>query len=371
MIDSRLQTFLAKSFMDQHGSKVSSSIFNNPRAMARFLKEANRCKGILSANQNVMASMENVVDGIDFKVSVSRKELETISADLFEKTTGPIKSVLKLSNVSLDDVKSLVLVGGGVRVPAIQKKLKDFVDEQKIARNVDGDEAAVLGAVLHAAKISAQFRLGQTMIIKDLNSKPIQIVYETENSKKLSTGLFTDKSFLGSKKLMTFKRISDFEFHAEYKTDKIIRIATYKVTGLTEGMKKWGEAAVEEPKVKIQIGLTDSGLLQVSDAVALFEIRPDPQPKGDSFKDSVLKMFKKSDDSKEQEKEDKSSDDSKHNETKVETSNDEEKDSKKKTEKSPKKVCVGSNYRMRNQPPKLSLKRFHLKSKSSTKRLSH
>ncbi|RUP43380.1 hypothetical protein BC936DRAFT_137266, partial [Jimgerdemannia flammicorona] len=43
------------------------------------------------------------------------------------------------------DIQSLVLVGGSVRIPAVQAILKGIVGEDKIAQNVNGDEAAVLG----------------------------------------------------------------------------------------------------------------------------------------------------------------------------------------------------------------------------------
>jgi hypoxia up-regulated 1 len=113
-------------------------------------------------------------------------------------------------------------------VPHIQKALSSAVGEDKIARNVDGDEAAVLGAVLHGAAVSAQFKLGVQVRIRDLNVFNIQIAYEAESEgallanldktpKGIKTLLFNDRSYLGSKKLMTFKRSSDFNFNIDYK----------------------------------------------------------------------------------------------------------------------------------------------------------
>jgi hypoxia up-regulated 1 len=293
MIDLRLQKHLAQEFMDQHGKRLEGSIFDNPKAMARLLKEANRCKTILSANQNVMASVENLMQGVDFKTTISRKTLEELNADLFEKVTTPIEQVLQKANITLDDVKSLVLFGGGVRVPGIQNRLKNYVGESKIARNVDGDEAAVFGAVLHAARVSASFRLGQTVRVKDLNPKPIQVLYETEKKGKfLTTVLFTPESHLGSRKLMTFKRVSDFDVQVAYRGEEVTPIVTVKVKGLSEAVEKYKEKSVTEPKVKIQIGLSDSGMLQFTDATATFEIPAEAKEnKPDSIKDSVLNFF--------------------------------------------------------------------------------
>lgn len=125
-------------------------------------------------------------DGLDFKLKVTRDTLESLCKDDFAKSTKTIESVLKMANASLDDVKSLVLFGGSVRVPAIQKAVAELVGEGKIARNVDGDEAAVFGAVLHGASVSAQFKLGQTTTIKDLYPLAIHVTYPSEQGQNFN-----------------------------------------------------------------------------------------------------------------------------------------------------------------------------------------
>lgn len=303
-IDVKLQSFLAKEFTKMHAGKLSFDIFDNARAMARLLKEANRCKTILSANLQVGASVENLMDGIDFKLSVSRETLEKLSQDLIDRATIPIKNALETANITLDEINSLVLFGGGVRVPAIQQQISDLVGAAKIARNVDGDEAAVFGSVLHAAAVSAQFRLGQTKRIKDLNSVPVQIAHENESkTKHLETILFTTKSTLGSKKLMTFKRVTDFHFDVEYKYQFLTRteqsktpVAKVFVKGLDAAMEKYSTNSTKPPKVKVQIGISESGLLHFSDAAAYFELNVEaavdaPKSTG-SIKDKVMNFWK-------------------------------------------------------------------------------
>lgn len=58
-IDIRLQKFLADKFQELKGSKLSTPVTQNERAMAKLLKEANRVKQILSANIETMASVSN------------------------------------------------------------------------------------------------------------------------------------------------------------------------------------------------------------------------------------------------------------------------------------------------------------------------
>jgi hypoxia up-regulated 1 len=68
------------------------------------------------------------------------------------------------------------LVGGGVRVPAIQTKLEEIVGADKIAKHVNADEAAVLGAAFYAALISPSFRTRKT-VIKDIS--PFSIMMDS------------------------------------------------------------------------------------------------------------------------------------------------------------------------------------------------
>jgi len=64
---------------------------------------------------------------------------------LIKYVEAPYITALNKANLTLPDIKSCVLVGGGIRVPAVQNMLKRLVGENKIAQNLNGDEAAVLG----------------------------------------------------------------------------------------------------------------------------------------------------------------------------------------------------------------------------------
>ncbi|KAG0005128.1 hypothetical protein BGZ79_006702 [Entomortierella chlamydospora] len=283
-IDVRLQKFLAEKFQEQSGSKISTPVLQNQRAMAKLMKEANRVKHILSANTETMASVENLMEEIDFKVKITRAELEALSEDLLARVRGPIDTAMKESNMKLSDIQSLVLVGGGVRVPAVQANLAAIVGEDKIAKNVNGDEAAVMGAVFHAASMSRQFKVKEIRL-KDISLFPIEVKYNGEPKesdtagKEFVTPIFSEKSVLGTRKIMSFKRVTDFGFDLQYGqvtesqekelTDK--QIAHFSLSGLTEAINKFKDVSVATPKVKVTIELSESGVLSVQEAIATIE----------------------------------------------------------------------------------------------------
>ncbi|KAH6587169.1 hypothetical protein BASA61_003840 [Batrachochytrium salamandrivorans] len=298
-IDVRLQHYLATMFNSMnHQNLDGGSIYDSPRALARLLKEANRVKHILSANHDTMASVENLYKGLDFRGKIERNDLKMLCFDIIERVSKPLTDVLSQAKLTLSDIESVVLVGGSVRVPDIQAAIIKTVGEDKIARNVDGDEAAVHGAVFHSAAVSSQFRLGIEMKIKDLNSKPMYIIHKQEPkvlngpSNDVDTELFTKDTYLGTKKLLTFKRVSDFEFSVNYKQSKgeLVPIAQVKVNGVTAAMEKYKGKITQAPAVKVSFTLNESGILVMSGAQAIFELDVATKEKS-SLKDTVLNFF--------------------------------------------------------------------------------
>ncbi|KAL9545249.1 hypothetical protein PS6_008325 [Mucor atramentarius] len=276
-LDVRLQQLLIAGFMKANGDRVSTDIKTSSGAMTRLMKEANRVKQILSANTETMASIESLHEGIDFKLKVTRAELEDICKDLIARVRNPLQTALDAANMTVDDIQSVVLVGGGVRVPSVQKQLMDLVGAQKIAKNVNADEAAVLGAAFRGASLSNQFRLSKQISIKDVTLFPIEVSYKPENKGKeakaaVDTTLFNKFDNIGTRKIMTFNRVNDFEFDLSYGKNSaagVDGIARVKVTGLTEAMKKHKDdikASEIPPKVRISIELSNSGLVSVPEA---------------------------------------------------------------------------------------------------------
>ena len=103
----------------------------------------------------------------------------------------------------------------------IQQAVKTTVGENKIAVNVNADEAAVLGAGLHGASLSRQFKT-KDIKISDVYMYDVQASYTTEpkeggSSKTITSTIFPPGSKTGSKKTLTFKRKDDFSIKLLYK----------------------------------------------------------------------------------------------------------------------------------------------------------
>ena len=93
----------------------------------------------------------------------------------------------------------------------------------KIALNVNGDEAAVLGAALHGAGLSRQFKT-KNIKVSDISVHDIQASYlaasttSTSRPRTITSLVFPAGSKVGTKKILTFKRKEDFIISLDYKS---------------------------------------------------------------------------------------------------------------------------------------------------------
>jgi hypoxia up-regulated 1 len=164
-LDMCLREHFADAFNSAKG--VKSNVRNNPRAMAKLLREARRVKEILSANTETSARLEDLQDGVEFKISISRSQLEKLCAPIIDRVAGPLHAIVPADgDVSWSQISQLVLVGGTTRIPAIQKLLKDISGKDDLGKNINADEAAALGAIYQAAHLAKGFRV-KNFVVRD------------------------------------------------------------------------------------------------------------------------------------------------------------------------------------------------------------
>lgn len=159
----------------QSEDEARKKIKSDGKAMAKLWKEAGRVRHILSANTEAYASIEALVDDIDFRSNkVLRSTFEELIDETKERIVNPIRHALNVAGVELEKVKSVIIHGGSVRTPFVTKAIEELVGADKISKNVNPDEAAVLGATFHGASLSKSFRVKE-MHVHDQTLYPVSI----------------------------------------------------------------------------------------------------------------------------------------------------------------------------------------------------
>ncbi|XP_066245009.1 hypoxia up-regulated protein 1 [Euwallacea similis] len=270
----RLRDYLAKKFNEM--KKTPNDVFESPRALAKLFKEAGRLKNVLSANLEHYAQIEGLLDEQDFKLLVTRDVLEGLIPDLLERVSNPVDQALKASHLTIDVVSQVVLVGAGTRVPKIQEILQKAIG-QELAKNLNTDEAAAMGAVYKAADLSTGFRVTK-FLTKDAVLFPIQIVFQRDTKEGIKTvkrTLFGLMNPYPQKKIITFnKHTDDFNFVTNYAdldylpADERLylgaqNLTEYKLTGVADALKKNLGENTESKGIKAHFSLDESGVLNL------------------------------------------------------------------------------------------------------------
>ncbi|KAL9061045.1 MAG: hypothetical protein Q9206_000716 [Seirophora lacunosa] len=243
IIDDMVEKFAVTSQMKTLGTDAKD-IKGHGRTMAKLWKESERLRQVLSANSETQASFEGLFhDNMNFKYKITRAEFETLASRYATKVKAPITMALESAKLSLSDLESVILHGGAVRTPFVQKELEAIVGSaDKIRTNVNSDEAAVFGAAFKAAGISPSFRVKEIRTL-DTPGYSSGAVW-TADGKERQQKLFTPTSAIGAEKQVSFKFLDDFSFTLYQQVPGLSRspddtpISQIQTKNLTASVKK-------------------------------------------------------------------------------------------------------------------------------------
>ncbi|KAL4956800.1 Hsp70 protein-domain-containing protein [Aspergillus filifer] len=243
------------------------------KTMARLWKDAEKARQVLSANSETGASFESLYDeDVNFKYRVSRSRFEELAAEHIARVGKPLEQALTAAGLVLNDIDSVILHGGSIRTPFVQKELETICGgSEKIRTNVNADEAAVFGAAFKGAGLSPSFRVKEIRA-SDASGYPVVLKWNSE-SKERQQKLFTPTSQVGPEKQVTVKNLEDFEFsfyqqvpNAEDVVEvPVLSVATQNVTASVNKLKESFGCSAANITTKFSIRLNPlDGLPEVS-----------------------------------------------------------------------------------------------------------
>lgn len=262
-----------------------------PRAMGKIFKEAGKVKLVLSANKEYTAQIENVLDDEDLRIPFTREEFEVANAGFFERVLHPIKMALKTADITMKSIDQVILFGGSTRVPMVQQKLLEFLEDRELGKSLNTDEAAAMGAVYKAADLSSGFKV-KKFITREAVIFPIDVDFKRDlvdedgssgGVKMVKRTLFGLMNNYPQKKIMTFNKFTDdFEFSVninnidylpENERAHLIGLNLTKnfVKGVKGAFEKNAGENIDPKGVKAHFNMDDSGLLNLEITEAVFE----------------------------------------------------------------------------------------------------
>ena len=204
IVNNMVEKFLERPKMKAFGLE-EIHVKKEAKTMARFWKEAERLRQVLSANSQGSASFEGLYyEDVSFSYKLGRADFEKLVSEHAPRVSTPLTTALNAAGVTLQQLDSIILHGGTVRTPFVQKQLEIVAGgSSKIKTNVNADEAAVMGAAFKAAGISPSFRV-KDIRAGDISGVGVGLKWMAEG-KERSQKLFTSTSQVGTEKQVPVK----------------------------------------------------------------------------------------------------------------------------------------------------------------------
>lgn len=211
--DKAVVNHLQKEFL----GKYKVDIFTHPRALARTVTAAEKCKKILSANQQAPVNIESLMNDIDVSAMITRQEFEAMVEPLLTRVAVPLKQALEDARLSKEDIDQIEVLGGGSRVPALKERIQAFFGKP-LSFTLNQDEAVARGCAFSCAILSPVFRV-RDFTVQDIMPYPIEFTWEKAPDipdEETSLTVFNRGNVLPSTKILTFYRKQPFDLEAKY-----------------------------------------------------------------------------------------------------------------------------------------------------------
>ncbi|PID48217.1 MAG: molecular chaperone DnaK [Proteobacteria bacterium] len=199
--DNRLIDWLVSEFKNDNGIDLKSDVM----ALQRLKEAAENAKKELSSASETEINLPFITadaSGPKHLVKkLTRAKFESMVEDLVKETIDKLKSVVKEADLSMNEIKEVVMVGGSTRVPLVQEEVKKAFGKD-LNKSVNPDEVVAIGAAIQGAVIK-----GDVKDVLLLDVTPLSLGIETLGG--VLTRVIDKGTTIPAKKTQTFSTAED------------------------------------------------------------------------------------------------------------------------------------------------------------------
>ncbi len=155
--DQRIIDWIAEQFKAENNIDLRQ----DKMALQRLKEAAEKAKielsGMASTNINLPFITADATGPKHFDATLTRAKFNEITADLVDKTVGPMKQALSDANLSASQIDKVLLVGGSTRIPAVQEAVKNFTGKEPF-KGINPDECVAIGAAIQGGVLGGDVK---------------------------------------------------------------------------------------------------------------------------------------------------------------------------------------------------------------------
>ncbi len=252
IIDWLVQSFKADQGVDLSGDKT---------AMQRLKDEAEKAKielsGITTAEINIPFITADATGPKHLDYTLTRAKFNELTADLVEKTMGPVRQALSDSGLNISEIDKVLMVGGSSRIPAVQEAVKNLIGKDPF-KGINPDECVAIGAAIQAGVLGGDV---QGLLLLDVT--PLSLGVETQGG--VMTKIIDRNTTIPTKKSQIFSTAADNQTQVEVNVLQGERefardnkqLGLFKLDGILPAMRG-------VPQIEVTFDIDANGIVNVS-----------------------------------------------------------------------------------------------------------